>query len=316
MSYYLFIIPAAYVLDLLLGDPQTIWHPVRLIGRLIEELEKRLNNEHYNRKIAGMVLVVLTTVTVMIAVWGLLRLSAMVHLYLFYGVSILLVYYSLSIRALADEAGKIRRNLENGDMDQARNDLSMIVGRDTQNLDEPEIIRATVETVAESTMDGIIAPLFYVFLGGPVLVWFYKTVNTLDSMVGYQNERFKEFGWASAKLDSLLNLIPAKITSFLINVSMFFYGKNWLNSMRWTAKYIFAGPASNGDTAEASMAGGLGVRLGGINFYDSQAVRKPFIGDAFEPLSIEHIHQSIVVSYASSIWMLVMGSIVMGRRWL
>lgn len=316
MRYELFIIPAAYVLDLLLGDPETTWHPVRLIGRLIEELEKRLNNKLYNHKIMGVLLVALATVTVSIAVWGVLRLSAMIHVYLFYGVSILLVYYSLSVRALADEAGKIRRNLENGNMNQARNDLSMIVGRDTQNLDEPEIIRATIETVAESTMDGVIAPLFYAFLGGPVLVWLYKTVNTLDSMVGYQNERFQEFGWASAKLDGLLNLIPAKITALLISVSMFFCWKDWLNSIRWTTKYIYKGPKFNSDTAEASMAGGLGVRLGGINYYNSQAVHKPLIGDDFEPLSIGHIHQSTIVSYASSILMLIIGTIVMGRRWL
>lgn len=157
------IIPAAYILDLLIGDPQIVWHPVRLIGRLIGELEKRLNREQYHRKLFGVILVVLVIAVVTFAIWMILKISAIIHQFLFYGVSVLLIYFSLSTKALGDEAGKIKKSLENGDIRQARNDLSMIVGRDTENLNEPEIIRATLETVAESTMDGIVAPLFYVF---------------------------------------------------------------------------------------------------------------------------------------------------------
>ena len=312
MNYELFIIPAAYILDLLLGDPQTAWHPVRLIGRLIEGLERRLNKGR-NRKIAGIVLVISVTGTVMFGVWGILKLSAIVDQFLFYGVSVLLIYFALSVRNLADEAAKIKKDLECGDIGRARNDLAMIVGRDTDNLDEPEIIRATVETVAESTMDGIIAPLFYAFLGGPVLVWLYKAVNTLDSMVGYKSERFKEFGWASAKLDGLLNLIPAKITAFLISISIFLYRKDWVNSFHWAVKYIFRGSAFNSDIAEASMAGGLGIQLGGTNFYSSQMVHKPFLGNAFEPLNIKHIRQSTVIAYAASALMLIIGWVIIGR---
>ena len=132
-------------------------------------------------------------------------------------------------------------------------------------------------------------------------------------MVGYKNKRFREFGWASAKLDGLLNLIPAKITAFLISAAMFLCGKNWLNSIRWMAKYIFKWSALNSDATEASMAGGLGVRLGGTNFYDSQAAHKPFLGDAFEPLNIKHIHQSAVISYIASALMLIVGWAIAGR---
>lgn len=276
MNCELFIIPVAYVLDLLVGDPQTSWHPVRMIGRLIEVLEKGLNKPGHHRKFLGIALVVLVTAATAFGVWGILKLSAAIHLFMFYAISVLFIYFALSVKNLADEAAKIKRNLEDGDIQQARDNLSMIVGRDTKELDEPEIIRATVETVAESTMDGIVAPLFYAFLGGPVLVWIYKTVNTLDSMVGYKNERFKEFGWAAAKLDGLLNFIPAKITSLLINVAMLCCGKNWRNSIHWTGKFIFKGPEVNSDATEASMAGGLGIRLGGTNYYGSQAVHKPF----------------------------------------
>ncbi|MGV8058799.1 MAG: adenosylcobinamide-phosphate synthase CbiB [Smithellaceae bacterium] len=313
MNFELFIIPAAYILDLLVGDPQTFWHPVRIIGRLIEVLERGLNKNGRHRKFLGVVLVVLVTAAAAFGVWGILQLSAAIHRFMFYAISVLLIYFGLSVKNLADEAAKIKRSLENGDIRQARDNLSMIVGRDTSELAEPEIIRATVETVAESTMDGIVAPLFYAFLGGPVLVWVYKTVNTLDSMVGYKNERFKEFGWAAAKLDGLLNFIPAKITSLLINVAMLCCGKNWRNSINWTGKFIFKGPEVNSDATEASMAGGLGIRLGGTNYYGSQAVHKPFLGDACEALSIKHIRQSMMISYVASALMIAAGWAVTGR---
>jgi adenosylcobinamide-phosphate synthase len=189
----------------------------------------------------------------------------------------------------------------------------MIVGRDTKGLDKPEIIRASVETVAESTMDGIVAPLFYVFLGGPVLVWAYKAINTLDSMVGYRSERFIEFGRASALLDGAMNFIPAKITCFLIGISSLCYGKDWLNSFKWGFKYIFQGPKINSDAAEAAMAGSLKIRLGGVNFYNSAPVYKPFIGDDFQPLAIKHIQESIRIAYISSALMLISGITVLYR---
>lgn len=316
MRYELFIIPAAYILDLAFGDPQISWHPVRLIGRFIEKLENRLNKPGYNRKLFGVILVFLVVGTSAAIVWGILQVCSAISKFLFYAVSVLLIYFTLSVRNLADEASKIKRDLESSNVRRARNNLAMIVGRDTNNLNEEEIIRATVETVAESTMDGIIAPLFYAFLGGPVLAWVYKAVNTLDSMVGYKNERFREFGWASAKLDGLLNLIPAKITAFLISAAMFFCRKDLFNSIRWAAKYIFKGPAFNSDTAEASMAGGLGVQLGGTNFYGSLAVHKSFLGNAREPLAVKHIRQSTVISYTASALMLVAGLIAMVRGML
>jgi adenosylcobinamide-phosphate synthase len=307
VNYGLFVIPAGYILDLLWGDPQMKWHPVRLIGKLAEKLEKRLNKPGYSRKFSGTILVVLAAGTSAAVAWGMLQVCAAIHKFLFYAVSAVFIYFALSIRNLADEAYKIKRSLESLDIRRARDNLAMIVGRDTNNLNEEEIIRATVETVAESAMDGIIAPLFYAFLGGPVLTWVYKTVNTLDSMVGYKNERFNEFGRASAKLDGWLNLIPSKITAVLISISMFFCGKDWLNSLKWSGRYLLRGPAVNSDTSEASMAGGLGIRLGGTNFYNSIAMCKPFLGDTFEPLNIKHISQSVTVSYMVSALMLIAG---------
>lgn len=288
----------AYILDLIFGDPQWHWHPVRLIGRFAERLESKLNSGWINRKLGGVVLVVLVVGVTVFCVFGILRLTKFA--------SVLLIYFSLSIKALAVEAGKVYKDLKSGDIQKARDDLSMIVGRDTNGLSETEIIRASVETVAESTMDGIIAPMFYVSLGGPVLVWAYKAINTLDSIVGHKSERFAEFGWASANLDGLLNLIPAKITAFLITVSMLCLNKDWRNSFRWAAKFIFKRPAANSDTVEAAMAGGLGIRLGGTNYYGLQAVHKSFVGIGYQPLVVEHIRQSIQIAYISSALMLIL----------
>ncbi|MBU4252179.1 MAG: adenosylcobinamide-phosphate synthase CbiB [Candidatus Omnitrophica bacterium] len=311
MNYGLLIIPLAYILDLVFGDPQWYWHPVRLIGRLIERLENKLNTGRRNKVFCGAVLVILVVGLTVFGIGGILKLSRLVHPFLFYIVSILFIYFSLSIRDLADEAVKIYKNLESGDIQKARNNLSLIVGRDTLGLNEQEIIRATVETVAESTMDGIIAPLFYAFLGGPVMAWVYKVINTLDSMVGYRNERFKGFGYLSAKLDGWLNFIPSKITCFLISVSILCCGKRWFCSLKEVRRYLLSGPGANSNAVEAVMAGGLGVQLGGTNFYDSVAVEKPFIGQAVEPLNIKHIRQSVMIAYVSSVLMLVIGVIVL-----
>jgi len=310
VNYELLIIPLAYILDLVFGDPQWHWHPVRLIGKLIERLENKLNTAKLNKIFCGAVLVILVVGLTVFGVGGILKLARLIHPFLFYIVSTLFIYFSLSIKALAAEAVKIYKNLESGDIQKARNNLSLIVGRDTLELNEQEIIRATVETVAESTMDGIIAPLFYAFLGGPVMVWVYKVINTLDSMVGYRNERFKEFGYVSAKLDGLLNFIPSKITCFLISVSILCCGKRWLDSLKEAGRYLLNGPGVNSDAVEAAMAGGLGIQLGGANFYDSVAIHKPFIGQAVEPLNIKHIRQSVNIAYISSALMLIMGIII------
>jgi len=343
VNYELLIIPLAYLLDLVFGDPEWHWHPVRLIGRLIEKLENKLNSGRVNpalstakkdceappfltkgrdevrksgvnKKFCGAILVILVVGATAFCVLGVLRLAKFIHPFFYYGISVLFIYFSLSIKSLTVEADRVYKDLKSGDIQKARSDLSMIVGRDTKGLDEPEIIRASVETVAESTMDGIVAPLFYAFLGGPVLVWVYKAINTLDSMVGYKNERFIEFGRLSALLDGAMNIVPAKITCFLISISSFCYGKDWLNSLKQGSKYFFQGPKINSESTEAAMAGGLKIRLGGVNFYNSAPIYKPFIGEDFQPLAIEHIRESIRIAYISSALMLILGMIAAGSR--
>lgn len=307
MNYQLATILFAYLLDLIIGDPQWNWHPVRLIGRLIDKSERILNTANINKKFAGVVLVIFVVGVTVFSACSILILARLIHPALYLLVSTILIYFSLSTKSLALEASQVYSALKNRNIGEARKNLSMIVGRDTGKLKKPQVIRAAVETVAESTMDGIIAPLFYAFLGGPVLVWAYKAINTLDSMVGYRNEKFIDFGMASAKLDGLVNFIPAKITCVLIGISGLLYGKDSLNSFKWGLKYFFRGQENNSVVTEAAMAGALNVQLGGLNFYNSVAVTKPLIGSAGNPLRIRHIQESIELAYLCSFLFLLIG---------
>lgn len=313
----LFVVPLAYLLDLVFGDPPLAWHPVRLIGGLIEKLEKRLNVNGVNKKFSGVVLLVLVVGVTVFCVGGILKLSRSIHPVFYYTTSVLFIYFALSVKSLGFEANKVYKALSSADTDEARKNLSMIVARDTDKLDESELIRATVETVAESTMDGIVAPLFYAFLGGPVLAWAYKAINTLDSMVGYRSERYIDFGKAAAKLDALVNFIPAKITCFLISLSAFCCGKDGSRAMAWAGKYLLKGPDANSEATEAAMAAALGVQLGGLNLYNSVPMQKPFIGDNLYPLNTKHIRESVNLAYISSALFMIITIIpflIIGRR--
>lgn len=317
MIYRLATIFAAYILDLLIGDPQHNWHPVRIIGRLIAKLETILNNCRLNKKFAGFLLVLLVVGITAISVAAMLKLSRLIHPAFYFIVCVLLIYFALAAKSLAQEANKVYEAIKEGDIARARKSLSMIVARDTERLDEPEIIRATVETVAESTMDGIISPLFYAFLGGPVLVWVYKAINTLDSMVGYKNQRFARFGMLSAKIDGFANFIPSKITCLAILSAGLCCGKFKSICGQWVAKYFLKGERYNSEATEAVMASVLGVRLGGVNFYNSLAVQKNLIGENFYPLEIKHIREGIKIAYLSSGLCVAIGTLficLIGRR--
>lgn len=316
MNGHIATILFAYLLDLIFGDPQWKWHPVRLLGRFIEVLEKKFNVAAANKRFSGAVFLIIVIAVTSLFVWAVLDIAGFIHPVLHFAVSTVLIYFALSIKSLAVEAKKVYKAIKNKNIHEARTGISMIAGRDTQKLDEPAIIRATVETVAESTMDGIIAPLFYAFLGGPVLVWTYKAINTLDSMVGYRNERFIKFGWASAKIDALVNFIPSKITYLFLSISALFYGRDFLNSFRWGFRYFLKGLEFNGIVTEAAMAGALKVQLGGLNFYNSVPVTKPLIGEAEHTLEIRHIGESIRLAYLCSFLFLLTGTFFyfVGRR--
>lgn len=325
---------AAYLSDLILGDPQFSWHPVRIMGKMIEKLEKVLNTGKVNevprakalgllernterqffilapkgkvfwprmyKKFSGVLLVILVAGITALCVLGLLKLSRLISPVFHFIIYTVLIYFAIAVKSLAKEANKVHAALGEGDILKARKNLSMIVARDTRQLDEPEVIRATVETVAESTMDGIISPLFYAFLGGPVLAWGFKAVNTLDSMVGYKNERYADFGWAAAKIDAILNLIPSKIACFAILAAGFCCQKFKGSPLRCMAKYFFKGHGCNSESTEAVMASLLGIQLGGVNYYNSVAVEKKIIGENLYPLKINRIKESIKIAYVAS----------------
>lgn len=307
----------AYFLDIILGDPRWHWHPTRIIGRLIERLEVKLNAANTNKRFSGLMLVILVVGFTISWGWVILKLAKFIHPALYTLAAILLIYFALSVKDLAVQADKVYQSLKAQDLKQAQRDLAMIVARDTQNLEEKEIIRAAVETVAESIMDGIVGVLFYLFLGGPILAWVYKAINTMDSMVGYRSERFIDFGRAAAKLDGWINFIPARLTAIFILISSLFWAKNWPGALKWSLKYLFKGPGYNSEFTEAVMAGALRVQLGGLNFYNSQPCAKPLIGDKLKVLEINHIRESIGISYFCSALSMLSGIIfivIIGRR--
>lgn len=309
----MFDIVMGYIADLIFGDPYWFPHPVRFIGRFIssfENLLRRLVRSETSEKIAGFILTGVTVVISYLVVWILLKISLSVSTLLFHIVNIFFIYTVLATRCLGDEAKKIYRYLINGDINNARKALSYIVGRDTEKLDVQGICRAVIETVSENTSDGIVAPLFYLFLGGVPLAMAYKAINTLDSMVGYKNERYINMGMASARLDDIANFIPARLTSFLIAIASFITGLNPRRSLSIMLRDGRNNPSPNSGYPEASMAGALGVRLGGPSSYGGQIVEKPYIGDPEDTVTPEHIILSTRVMYVTSLLALITGLII------
>jgi adenosylcobinamide-phosphate synthase len=215
------------------------------------------------------------------------------------------VYSLLAIRSLDTESAKVIRDLAAGDMEKARRSVSMIVGRDTANLDEIGILRAAIETVSENVSDGIIAPLFYLALFGPAGMAAYKAVNTLDSMIGYKNEQYREIGWASARLDDVLNFLPSRLTAALVWVAAGILGMNLRRSLSITLRDGGSQPSPNSGWPEAAFAGALGVRLGGTNYYRGMPSQRAYLGDPIQPLSTEVFRSSRRLLYVSSLLMVV-----------
>ena len=300
----------AYVLDLILGDPRWFPHPVKGIGWLIKKLEPPLKKVIRNERSGGIIL----AISVISVSWYLsfiiIGIVSSINRYLGSTLSILIIYSSLAIKDLGVESMEVYHPLEKKDITSARKKLSLIVGRDTHNLEYQEVIRATVETISENIVDGIISPLFYAFIGGAPLVLAYKAVNTLDSMVGYKNEKYKDFGWASARIDDWANFIPARLSMLFISFAGLLTAKDALNSWRIARRDGRKNPSPNSGIPEAAVAGALGIQLGGLNFYNSKAILKPFIGDDINALEPGHIKESIKISYISSALFLIIGVVL------
>ncbi|WP_409523864.1 adenosylcobinamide-phosphate synthase CbiB [Nitrincola sp. MINF-07-Sa-05] len=297
------LVVVAIIIDLLIGDPDWLPHPVVLMGRVISSLERRLNRgTAITRRRRGFLLPLILVGVTYLLVLGLL--SALYHLHLWLGLlaEVLLLASALAIKGLKDAALQVAEPLSRGDLVQARRSLACVVGRDTEQLDEAEITRGTVETLAENTVDGITAPLFWALIGGAPLALAYKAVNTLDSMVGHRNERFDDFGYASAKLDDLANWIPARLTALCLwCCGLLFPGCHTREAWHGTLRDAPMHPSPNAGWPEAMMAYLLGVQLGGTNYYQGVASVRNLMGEALGPLREVHIHRAIFLMHGA--WM-------------
>ncbi|MFC6121198.1 adenosylcobinamide-phosphate synthase CbiB [Phytobacter sp. SCO41] len=293
----------AWLLDRWLGDPPHWPHPVRWIGALItltQRAVRRVCHSDTALRIGGGVMwLVVVGVTWSVA-YGVLACAQAIHPWLGWCVEVWMIYTLLAARCLADAAREVEHALCHGTLAQSREKLSWIVGRDTSQLQPPQITRAVVETVAENTVDGVIAPLFFLLLGGAPLAMAYKAVNTLDSMVGYKHEKYRAIGMVSARLDDVANFIPARLSWLLLSVAAWFCRLNPARALRigWRDRRNHSSP--NCAWPEGTVAGALGVQLGGPNDYFGQRVEKPWIGDETRAITVDDITQTIRLMWVAS----------------
>ncbi|MBE0501791.1 MAG: cobalamin biosynthesis protein CobD [Desulfuromonadales bacterium] len=294
-------------LDLFFGDPRFLYHPVIFIGQMITTFEAQLRQRFNDLRLAGILLCLAVLLVTGGLTGGLLWLAGAVHPLLQAGVAVYLAFTTLALRQLHKESQIVVDLVAAGELDDARRALSSIVGRDTAHLNEEEILRACIETVAENSSDGVIAPLFYLCLGGPILAMLYKGVNTLDSMVGYKNDRFRDLGWASARLDDLLNLLPARLTGVLIVIVAFPLGLNGWSALKTMLRDARKPSSPNAGYPEAAAAGALDIGLGGPAIYFGRRMEKPTLGDSDRPITVDSYRRMVHLLYASSFLALLIG---------
>lgn len=299
------VLIAGFVLDCLLGDPASGFHPIVLIGKTISWLEQKLRTffpiDAKGERIAGLILAIITPGFLGMASWGLLIFLGKISIYLKIAVEIILCWLILSARTLAKEADAVFGRVMEGDLEGARARVGRIVGRDTGSLSLKEVIKACVETVAESTSDGVIAPMIFIAVGGIPGGIVYKTINTLDSMVGYKNEKYLYFGTASARLDDLANFIPARITAWLMICAAAILKLDWKNALRIWVRDRWKHLSPNSGNPEAACAGALRIQLGGDAFYFGKKYEKATLGDAIREPEAGDIKRAISLMYVASI---------------
>lgn len=300
-------ITVAYVIDIIIGDPQWQYHPVRLIGRFIESVESGLRKLPMPERLNGIVLTLIIVTGTVLVTYVLMLVSRNICFLCELMIGAIIICFSISVKSLAVEAKKVMTSLRENDLIKARRFLAQIVGRDTAHLSEKQIMKACVETIAEGSVDGVLSPLFYSFIGGPIGAIAYRAVNTLDSMVGYKNEKYFRFGWASARLDDVANYIPARISGLLIPIASFLCGCSFKNSMKIALRDGSKHESPNSGIPEAAIAGALGVQLGGPSTYQGELVEKPFIGDNQNQLTMKSVDTAVKITYVTSVLFLVFG---------
>ena len=305
----------AFLTDALLGDPRSKFHPVVLIGNLISVLEKILRREEDSPSLkifkGGILVCVVVAVSFFVGLGieifteDIPSLAAKIFLQAF------ALSFMISPRTLADAAREIYFLLERENLERAREKVGWIVGRDTKNLNEAEVTRATIETVAENTVDGIISPLFFFALGGLPLAVAYRAINTMDSMLGYKNEKYFYFGRVAARLDDVANFFPARLTAILFICAALLLNLDYKNALEMMKRDAKKHPSPNGGWAEATVAGALKIRLGGVNYYFGQPHFRAYMGEPIENLEAVHILGAIRMMYTATILFLVVACLIL-----
>lgn len=294
---------AAFLVDLAVGDPSWWPHPVVLMGKLIDRLEKllrRIFHRPAGLRLAGILLALMVVSVAWAAGALLLWLAGLVHPWLAVALDVWLISTTMATRSLAAAARAVLQPLTAGDLRLARQRVGWIVGRDTTAMDTADVTRATVETVAENIVDGFVSPLFFALLGGAPLAMAYRAVNTLDSMVGYRNERYRDLGWFSARLDDVANFLPARWTALCLLAAAWLSGRRAGEAWRAVRRDAPAHPSPNSGWPEAAMAGALGVRLGGLNYYGGRAQRRAYMGEPHVLLQPDHVRQAVDMMYLTA----------------
>ncbi|MEW6531354.1 MAG: adenosylcobinamide-phosphate synthase CbiB [Thermodesulfobacteriota bacterium] len=279
----------AFLLDLALGDPRWFPHPVKIIGRFALFLEPRCRHAFGNTRVAGAVAALAVVGITALSTYTLVRASGTLHPWTADALAIFVMYSGIATRDLLNHSASVLRNLEAGNLTDARVAVGLMCGRDTDILDEEGIARATVESVAENLVDGVTAPLFFAFLAGPVGIMTYKAISTLDSTFGYKDERYREFGWASARLDDAAAFLPSRLTAVLVPVAAALTGLRPRKALEVFLRDRKKHPSPNAGQTEAAFAGALDVRLGGLNYYQGVASVKQTLGDPVLPLDAHRI---------------------------
>lgn len=319
--YHLIAFQLGFVFDLIFGDPEFMPHPVRLIGKLILSLENffigKKGSEkilsHRTKKNYGIFTEIIVCFSSIILVVIIFITSYKINLIFGCIIEGVFTYYLLATKCLKDESMKVYNDLKNNSLEKARVSLSFIVGRDTKNLSQEEICKATVETIAENTCDGVIAPLFYTALGGPILGFFYKSVNTLDSMIAYKNDRYFDFGKCAAKTDDFFNFVPSRLSAILMIFSCKFLGKDFdsKNAKRIFLRDRFNHESPNSAQTESTCAGALKIKLGGPAYYEGKLENKKFLGDDLRQIEIQDIKRANKLLYATAISAELFASLIM-----
>ena len=316
MELSILAVGLGFLLDLLLGDPHWLYHPIRLVGHLITGLETVLRRifpgTESGELAAGGCLLVLTAGITSASAWGLLFLAGLVHPYVRFALETVMCYQLLATKSLRDETMKVYTALRAGDVEGARRAVSMVVGRDTAVLDDIGITKAAVETVAENTSDGIIAPLLFMVIGGAPLGYFYKAVNTMDSMVGYKNERYLYFGRTAAKFDDVVNWFPARLSAVLMVCAGGLLGMDAGNAWRIYVRDRYNHSSPNSAHTEAVTAGALHIQLAGNAYYFGKLYEKPTLGDADRPVEYEDIRRAGRLLYGAAVLALLVFLAVKG----